>query len=73
MTRATRVYLKLNTLSEQQQQEVLEFVENLPVTPKVPLIDPYGTCADLRTNLSFEEFKKNRQEMWGNATDKETE
>jgi hypothetical protein len=30
-----------------------------------PWHGPYGCYADLRTNLSFEEFQKNRQEMWG--------
>lgn len=34
-------------------------------------IDPYGICADIRSDLSFDEFQKNRQELWGNSTDEE--
>jgi hypothetical protein len=73
MTIATQVYLKLHRLSHEQQIQVLEFVENLEPTPKKPLVDFHGALADARADLSFEEFKKNRQEMWGESTDKDLE
>lgn len=63
MTTATRVYLKLNKLSEQQQREVLAFIEKLPPVPKKPLIDPYGMLAGYDT--TEEEIAEARREMWG--------
>ena len=73
MSTATQVYLKLQRLTEGQQQQVLDFVENLPPQAKRQLIDPYGIFANFQTSLSFEDFKKNRQEKWGDSTDKELE
>lgn len=71
MTVAEQVMLKLAALTEEQQRQVLGFIDKLEPRPKQPLADPYGTCADLRTDLPFEEFQKGRQEMWGHATDQE--
>lgn len=71
MTTAMQVMRKLQALPEEQQRQVLEFIDQLEARPKQPLSDPYGVCTDLRTGLSFEEFRTNRQEMWGDATDKE--
>ena len=71
MTVPEQVMSKLAALSDEQQRQVLEFIEKLEPRPKQPLFDPYGSCADLRTDLPFGEFQKNRQEMWGHATDKE--
>ncbi len=71
MTTPMQVVEKLQALSEEQQRCVLEFIEKLEQRPKQTLSDPYGVCADLRMDLPFEEFQKNRKEMWGDATDKE--
>jgi hypothetical protein len=71
MTITERVITKLARLTDEQQREVLEYVERLESQAKKPTIDPYGTSADLRTDLPFEEFQKNRQEMWGDATEQE--
>lgn len=71
MTVATQVMLELQSLPEEQQRQVLKYVERLKAEAKKPPVDPYGACADLRTDLPFEEFQKNRWEMWGDATEKE--
>jgi len=71
MTIATQLMSKLSRLSEDQQRVVLEYVDNLAGDAKKPLVSPYGICADLRFDLPFEEFQKNRQEMWGTGTDEE--
>ena len=71
MTVSEHVITRLAVLSEEQRRQVLEFITQLEPPTKTPLIDPYGLFADLRTDLSFEEFKQHRQEMWGHATDGE--
>ena len=71
MTTAVQLMSKLSRLTEAQQRDVLEYVEKLTEAAKQPLLNPYGSCADLRSDLAFEEFQKNRQEMWGQATDRE--
>jgi hypothetical protein len=71
MTITGQVITKLARLTDEQQRAVLEYVERLESNAKKPALDPYGACADLRTDLPFEEFQKNRQEMWGDATEKE--
>jgi hypothetical protein len=71
MTVATQVLTKLAALSEEQQRQVLAYVEQLETARKTPAGDPYGSCADLRTDLPYEEFQRNRGEMWGDASDKE--
>ena len=58
-------------LTEEQKRQVLDLVEQLTHQSVRPSFDLYGTCADLRVNLSFEEFQRNRREMWGNASDQE--
>lgn len=65
------VVTKLSALSEEQQRQVLEFIDKLQPPCRQPLQDAYGSCADLRTDLPFEEFQKNRQEMWGDSTEQE--
>jgi hypothetical protein len=71
MTTMGQLLAKLAQLTEEQQRQVLAYIEHLQGEATKPLFDPYGMCADLRTDLPFEEFKKNRQEMWGNATEME--
>lgn len=71
MTTAVQLMSKLSRLTENQQRAVLEYVEKLAEETKTPPVNPYGSCADLRSDLPFEEFQKNRQAMWGQATDKE--
>lgn len=64
MTTATKVLLKLQTLSEDQQQRVLEFIEQLPPTPPRSRPGLYGLFKDFDT--SEEEIAEARREMWGN-------
>ncbi|MBI3469229.1 MAG: hypothetical protein HY000_40005 [Planctomycetes bacterium] len=71
MSMTEQIVTKLSALNEAQQREVLEFIATLECKPKAPLMDPYGMCSDLRTDMPFEEFQENRQEMWGQATNKE--
>jgi hypothetical protein len=71
MTIAEEVITKLSALTDHQQQKVLEFVQTLTANAKPQLVDGYGLCADLRTDLPLSEFEQNRREMWGDAADKE--
>jgi hypothetical protein len=74
MTVTETLIRRVFDLSEEQKYKVLIFLEKLqaPTSPESkPLLDPYGICADIRTDLSFEEFKKNRQALWGHSTDEE--
>jgi hypothetical protein len=71
MTTAAQLMSKLSCLTEDQQREVLAYVEKLTDEAKRPRVNPHGICADLRTDLSFHEFQQIRREMWGNATDME--
>jgi hypothetical protein len=74
MTLPEIILHKLRQFSEEHQREVLTYVEKIETeysSKERPWRDPYGSCADLRTDLSFEEFLKNRQEMWGRATHEE--
>jgi hypothetical protein len=65
MTTAIRLMNQLACLTEDQQRNVLEYVEKMTaVSPKPPL-NPYRSCADLRSDLSFDEFQQNRHDMWG--------
>ena len=67
-----QITAKARALSLERQQEVLAFVEKLESNEQHgPRLDSYGSCADIRTNLSFEDFAQNRREMWGHATDTE--
>jgi len=74
MTVTETVIRRFFDLSEDQRYKVLGFIEKLAVNPSVrpkTLPDPYGICADIRTDLSFEEFQQNRQTLWGQSTDEE--
>jgi hypothetical protein len=74
MTVTETVIRRFFDLSEEQRYKVLVFIEKLAVqsaNQSEPLKDPYGICADIRTDLSFEEFQQNRQTLWGQSTDEE--
>ena len=71
MTIGLSLMSKLSRLSEEQQRVVLEYVEKLGAGTAKGMLDPHGICADLRSDLSWDEFQRNRQEMWGAATDSE--
>ncbi len=65
MTTASQVMLKLQSLSEEQQRQVLEFVERLQPAKKPSLIDPRGMFAGYDT--TEEDIAEARREMWGNS------
>ena len=65
MTIATQVIVKLQALPEEQQRQVLEFIEKLPPVPKQPRIDLYGLWKGYDT--TEEEIAEARREMWGNS------
>lgn len=64
MTIATQVMLKLQTLPEEQQRKVLEFIEQLPAGPPQPRTALYGMFRGFDT--TEEEIHEARREMWGN-------
>jgi hypothetical protein len=64
MTIAGQVWAKLSGLSEDQQRQVLEFIETMQPSPRPPLIDLYGMFAGHDT--TEEEIAEARFEMWGN-------
>ena len=66
-----QVLTKMTRLTQEQQQDVLKFIEKLESQVQKAQMDAYGSCSDLRSDLSFEEFQNNRREMWGGATDRE--
>ncbi len=68
MTVTETLIRKVFDLSESQQKKVLVFIEKLD---DYPANDPYGICVDIRTDLSFDDFKRNRQMIWGKSTDEE--
>ena len=65
---------KILALPPERQRDVLDFVEKLESEAQTPPHErqsAYGLCADLKVDLSFEDFKKNREEMWGRSTEEE--
>lgn len=65
MTTAMQVMLKLQSLPEEQQRQVLEFIERLQPAQKLPLLDPRGMFAGHRT--TEQDIAEARREMWGNS------
>ena len=63
MTIATQVILKLQTLPEDQQRQVLEFIEQLPSRPPPARTPLYGLFKGFDT--TEEEIAEARREMWG--------
>jgi hypothetical protein len=66
MSVAETILQKTLALPEDRQREVLKFVEKLEQTAarRSPLIDPYGTLADKKADLSLEDFQQARRETW---------
>jgi hypothetical protein len=65
MTVATQVMLKVQTLPEDQQRQVLEFIEQLPPRSPQPRPPLYGLFKGFDT--TEEEIAEARREMWGNC------
>lgn len=66
MTVTETLIQKILELPEARREEVLHFVENLGQKPEREEGRPsqlYGMCADIRSDLTFEDFKKVRQQM----------
>lgn len=59
---------KLRQLPVEKQQELLDFAEFLAqknaIKPKLKTIK--GLCADLKIDITEEDIREARQEMWGN-------
>ena len=66
MTITGQVLTKIALLTTEQQEDVLQYIEKLVGPAPKAKSDAYGVCADLRTDLPFEEFQRHRREMWGN-------
>ena len=69
MTTAQVVIDKMVRLPEARQREVLDFVEFLEskeTTVRKPRKSALGICADLKFDLTDEDFQEARKEMWGN-------
>src|SRR5205823_1790555 len=62
MTIATQVLLKLQTLPEDQQRQVLEFIEQMSLRPSPPRTPLYGLFKGCDT--TEEEIAAARREMW---------
>ncbi len=59
---------KFRQLPIEKQQEVLDFTEFIQqkLAPKGPLKSIKGLWADLKVDITEEDIKEVRQEMWGN-------
>lgn len=59
---------KFRQLPIEKQQEVLDFTEFIQqkLAPKRPLKSIKGLWADLKVDITEEDIKEARQEMWGN-------
>ncbi len=55
--------VKLQNLSEEQQRQVLEFIDRLVPVPSRPRTELYGMFKGFDT--SEEEIAEARREMWG--------
>lgn len=68
MTLAEQVGMKVAQLPPDRQRAVLDYVEFLVTrsAPPGPRRDPEGLLADLRSNLTFEDFAVERREMASN-------
>jgi len=71
MTIADAIKQKLEKLPEDKQQDVLRYLEVLEQQQAQPLRNPEGILSGQMPDLSLEEFKRLRREMWGDSTDRE--
>lgn len=65
MTTVTQIMLKVQTLPEDQQQQVLDFIDKLPPPPPQAHVPLHGLLAGY--DISDEEIAEARREMWGNS------
>lgn len=63
MTVSDLVVQKLHTLSAENQQKVLRFVESLTPAP-VPRKDPRGMFSHLGVRIALEDMEEARRETW---------
>lgn len=64
MSTTTLLTMKVQILTEQQQQQVLEFINQLPAPPPPPRVPLYGLFKGYDT--TEEEIAEARRELWGN-------
>jgi hypothetical protein len=65
MTTTMELMLKVQSLSEEQQRQVLDFINRLPAAQaQPPRLDLYGLFKGF--NTTEEEIAEARREMWGN-------
>ncbi len=66
MTAATQLLQKLRQLTPEQQQAVLQLVERLSrrQSPRAQRSSARGRWADLNINVSLEDIRRARREMW---------
>lgn len=59
---------KFETLSADRQQELLEFAKSLEnkEADKKPRLNLHGVLADLNINITEEDIREARKEMWAN-------
>ena len=75
MTVTEELIRKIIRLTPAGQREVLELVDRLAADsgaePRPARQSAYGAWADLDIDISLEEFRQNREAMWGRSTDEE--
>ena len=68
MSAADTTLAKLRALPPDQQRVVVEFIDFLAekAKKKRPYPNLRGICADLGIDITEEDFREARREMWGN-------
>ena len=68
MTSAEVLFQKIKTLPPDLQQKAIEFVDSLQIEAqkKTPRISLEGIWADMDVNITEQDIKEARREMWGN-------
>lgn len=64
MSTTTRIVLKVQTLTEDQQRQVLKFIEQLPSASHESRVELFGLFKGHDT--TEQEIAEARREMWGN-------
>jgi hypothetical protein len=65
MTTTMQIMLKLPGLSEEQQRQVLAYIDKLLPAPSPPRVELYGLLKGY--DITDEEIAEARREMWGNS------
>ncbi|MCL2640480.1 MAG: hypothetical protein FWD53_06525 [Phycisphaerales bacterium] len=74
MTLAQTIIQKVLELPADKQLKVLDVVSQLEGRKSQrEYRDAEGLLADVPSGLTFDDFQKNRQEMWGSSSDHELE